>query len=163
LKGGRTFAAAEGTSHDDETVSCNSPGRVREHADITAELPALNPLTVQLSRQSRAHAVELIDALMTKKSLFHSITLSDQTIAVVGDLAVVRHHFAADAVSNGKPVQPRIRSLPGHGTSRLRKTWSMNPNSTSFTEVIVGKVAQFRQVNRNQRHEQLNGTYNLPK
>ena len=58
--------------------------------------------------QNRA---ELIDALMTKKSSFSAITLSDQTVSIVGDLAVVRRQFAADAISGGKAVQPRIRIL----------------------------------------------------
>ena len=58
--------------------------------------------------QNRA---EFIDALMTKKSSFSAITLSDQTVSIVGDLAVVRHQFAADAISGGKAVQPRIRIL----------------------------------------------------
>ena len=51
---------------------------------------------------------ECIDSLITHRSAFSSITLSDQTIVVSGDVAVVRHRFAADAVSNGKASQPRI-------------------------------------------------------
>ena len=54
---------------------------------------------------------EFVDALVDKKSVFHSITLSDQTVAMVGDLAIVRHRFEADAVSNGKPGHPRISIL----------------------------------------------------
>ncbi len=54
---------------------------------------------------------EFIDALVSHRSAFSSIALSDQTIAVSGDVAVVRHRFAADAVSNGKASQPRIAIL----------------------------------------------------
>jgi ketosteroid isomerase-like protein len=54
---------------------------------------------------------EYIDALVERRSAFHSITLSKQTIAVSGDVAVVRHHFDADAVSNGKPGHPSIEVL----------------------------------------------------
>lgn len=54
---------------------------------------------------------EFVDSLMTGASKFNAIALSDQTISVVDDIAVVRHVFAADVVSNGKPGQPRIRIL----------------------------------------------------
>jgi hypothetical protein len=47
---------------------------------------------------------EFIDALVTGKSLFKSISL----FSIVGDVAIVRHRFEADAVSNGTPAQPRI-------------------------------------------------------
>ena len=54
---------------------------------------------------------EFIDALVEGKSVFHSITLSGQTVTIVGDVAIVRHRFDADAVSDGKPSQPHIRVL----------------------------------------------------
>ena len=54
---------------------------------------------------------EYVDALVERRSAFHSITLSKQTIALSGDVAVVRHHFEADAVSNGKPGSPSINVL----------------------------------------------------
>jgi Domain of unknown function (DUF4440) len=41
---------------------------------------------------------EFIDALVTGKSLFKSISLFGQTISIVGDVAIVRHRFEADAV-----------------------------------------------------------------
>jgi ketosteroid isomerase-like protein len=58
--------------------------------------------------QSKA---EIIDALVEKRSVFHSIEITGQTIVMAGDVAVVRHRFAADAVSGGKPSQPRIAVL----------------------------------------------------
>jgi Domain of unknown function (DUF4440) len=54
---------------------------------------------------------EFIDALVKGKSMFKSIALFDQTISLVGDIAIVRHRFEADAISNGVPAQPRIRIL----------------------------------------------------
>jgi ketosteroid isomerase-like protein len=54
---------------------------------------------------------EIIDGLINHRSVFHSITLSNQTVMVSGDVAVIRHRFEADAVSNGKPTRPDIRVL----------------------------------------------------
>jgi hypothetical protein len=54
---------------------------------------------------------EIIDALVNHRSVFHSIALSQQTVTVSGDLAIVRHQFEADAVSNGKPGHPDIKIL----------------------------------------------------
>lgn len=54
---------------------------------------------------------EIVDGLINHRSVFHSITLSNQTIITSGDVAVVRHRFEADAVSNGKPGRPDIRVL----------------------------------------------------
>lgn len=54
---------------------------------------------------------EFTDALVNGKSVFKSISISGQTISLVGDIAIVRHRFEADAISNGVPAQPRIRIL----------------------------------------------------
>jgi ketosteroid isomerase-like protein len=54
---------------------------------------------------------EFTDALMNGKSVFKSISLSGQTISLAGDIAIVRHRFEADAVSNGVPSRPHIRVL----------------------------------------------------
>ena len=54
---------------------------------------------------------EIVDGLINQRSVFHSITLSNQTVLISGDVAVVRHRFEADAVSNGKPARPDIRVL----------------------------------------------------
>ena len=54
---------------------------------------------------------EFIDALVNGKSVFKSISLSGQTISLAGDIAIVRHRFEADAISNGVSAQPRIRVL----------------------------------------------------
>lgn len=54
---------------------------------------------------------EFIDALVNGKSVFKSISMSAQTISLAGDIAIVRHRFEADAISNDVPAQPRIRIL----------------------------------------------------
>jgi hypothetical protein len=41
---------------------------------------------------------EFVDALVNGKSVFKSISLTGQTISIVGDIAIVRHRFEADTV-----------------------------------------------------------------
>jgi hypothetical protein len=54
---------------------------------------------------------EFVDALVNGKSVFKSISLTGQTVSIVGDIAIVRHRFEADAVSKGTPALPRINIL----------------------------------------------------
>jgi hypothetical protein len=54
---------------------------------------------------------EFVDALVDGKSVFKSISLTGQTVSIVGDIAILRHRFEADAVSNGTPSRPRIKIL----------------------------------------------------
>jgi hypothetical protein len=53
---------------------------------------------------------EFTDALVNGKSVFKSISISGQTISLAGDIAIVRHRFEADAISD-VPAQARIRIL----------------------------------------------------
>ena len=68
-------------------------------------------LTYGHSDRRVQNKAEVIDAIATGKSRFDTIALSDQIIHVVGDLAIVRHRFVADTVSNGMPGHPDIRIL----------------------------------------------------
>ena len=54
---------------------------------------------------------EFTDALVNGKSVLKSISISGQTISLAGNIAIVRHRFEADAISNDVPTQPRIRIL----------------------------------------------------
>ena len=45
---------------------------------------------------------QFIDPLANKTSIFRSITVSDQTIDVVGDDAIVRHVLRGESESNGR-------------------------------------------------------------
>jgi len=45
---------------------------------------------------------QFIDPLANKTSIFRSMTVSDQTIDVVGDDAIVRHVLRGEAESNGR-------------------------------------------------------------
>lgn len=46
---------------------------------------------------------EFIDQFVTGKSVFKTIKLSEQTVKVVGDAAVVRHRLTADTNNNNVP------------------------------------------------------------
>ena len=94
-----------------------------EQAGETLRKLMINPDRVALERTfadqlSYGHSdgrvqtkAEFTDALLHGKSVFKSISLSGQMISLVGDIAIVRHRFEADAISNGVPAQPRIRIL----------------------------------------------------
>jgi ketosteroid isomerase-like protein len=56
----------------------------------------------------------VIDGLVTKKSAFPSITLTNQTVSIVGDDAIVRHHFDGDTLAGGKP---------GHVSLQVLQVW----------------------------------------
>jgi hypothetical protein len=54
---------------------------------------------------------QFVDAIAGKKSVFKSISLSDPTIAVVGNNAIARHTFAAEVESNGVHSSPKLGVL----------------------------------------------------
>jgi ketosteroid isomerase-like protein len=106
------------------TMRAQSPEATAvEQADETLRKLMINPDRPALERifadqLSYGHSdgrvqtkAEFVDALVNGKSVFKSIMLSEQTISLVGDIAIVRHRFAADAISNDVPAQPRIRVL----------------------------------------------------
>ena len=57
--------------------------------------------------QSRGDYVE---ALTSGRSAFHVIETSDEVVSRFGDVAVIDQTFAAEGVSAGKPVRPRLRT-----------------------------------------------------
>ncbi|AIY39385.1 hypothetical protein LT85_0225 [Collimonas arenae] len=54
---------------------------------------------------------EFVDALVSGKSDFSSIALSDQSIRIVQDTAVVRHTFVAVTNDSGKPGNVSLKIL----------------------------------------------------
>jgi len=54
---------------------------------------------------------EFIDGVMTRKAIVKSITLSDHTIAVVGNDAIARHTWASESETDGKPNSTKISIL----------------------------------------------------
>ena len=49
-----------------------------------------------------------IDAMVKGRVVFTSITVSDQTIKIAGDVAIVRQHFIADLNNNNMPSKVDI-------------------------------------------------------
>lgn len=54
---------------------------------------------------------EFIEALTSGKSDFVTIELTEQTVKVVGNTAIVRHHFSATTNDGGKPGAVKLSIL----------------------------------------------------
>jgi hypothetical protein len=85
-------------------------------AMVEADRGRLDALTeAQLSYGHSAGAVEdkaqFIDVIVSGRTDYKTITLSDQTVAVAGDAAVVRHVFATDFESGGRPASARVGAM----------------------------------------------------
>ena len=52
-----------------------------------------------------------IDALVTRKSVFKTFDQTKQTIAIVGDNAIVRNHLSADIEPGGKPGHVELEMI----------------------------------------------------
>jgi ketosteroid isomerase-like protein len=82
-------------------------------AMISADKAALGDLTAEeLSYGHSSGKVEdkaaFIEELVKGRSVFTTITLSDQTIKVAGNTAIVRHHLVADTNNNNVPGKADI-------------------------------------------------------
>jgi hypothetical protein len=80
---------------------------------VEADRARLDALTEpQLSYGHSAGAVEdkaqFIDVIVSGRTDYKTITLSDQAVAVAGDAAVVRHVFATDFEGGGRPASARV-------------------------------------------------------
>ena len=51
---------------------------------------------------------QFIDGVMGRKATLKSLTLSDHTIAIVGDNAIARHKWASESELDGKATSTRI-------------------------------------------------------
>lgn len=56
---------------------------------------------------------EFIDAIVgdNKRDVFKQIGLSEQTISILGETAIVRNHFKAEVLVNGTLIRPDIKVL----------------------------------------------------
>src|SRR5262245_39937056 len=91
----------------DETAVAAAVETLRK-AMIDADKAALEKCTA--SDLSYGHSggkvetrAEFVDALVAGKSDFVQITLTDQTIKIVGDAAIVRHTLQGETNDGGKP------------------------------------------------------------
>ncbi|MSO77788.1 MAG: nuclear transport factor 2 family protein [Alphaproteobacteria bacterium] len=51
---------------------------------------------------------ELVQAFVSKKSVYKSIVITNPSVAVTGNSAIVRHVFAVDFESDGKPGSAKV-------------------------------------------------------
>ncbi len=97
-----TLASAQST--DEKTVA--AAVETLRKAMIDADKSTLESLTAgQLSYGHSSGAIEdkaaFVEAIVSGKSNFNSIELSDQTIKFAGNAAIVRHKFKAELVGAG--------------------------------------------------------------
>jgi len=52
-----------------------------------------------------------VQVIASKKTIYKTITLSDVTVAIVGNLAIARQSFAAEVEADGKPNSPKLGVL----------------------------------------------------
>jgi len=51
---------------------------------------------------------EFVDVIASKKTVYKSIVLTDQTVTVAGNDAIVRHAWSSESVSDGKSTMSKI-------------------------------------------------------
>jgi hypothetical protein len=54
---------------------------------------------------------EFMESLVSGGSDFRTIQLSDQTVSIVADIAIVRHKLIAETMDEGKPGNPNLSVL----------------------------------------------------
>jgi ketosteroid isomerase-like protein len=85
-------------------------------AMLAADKPQLEALVAdQLSYGHSGGVIqnkaEFIDVIASKKTVYKSIALSDQTVAFAGDNAIVRHAWSSESESDGKTTMSKIGVL----------------------------------------------------
>lgn len=78
------------------------------NAMISGEPAALKAIVAEDLSYGHSNALlenrdEFVDQFVTGKSVFKTIKLSDQTVKVVGDVAIVRHRLTADTNNSNVP------------------------------------------------------------
>jgi len=85
-------------------------------AMVDADKARLDELTAdQLSYGHSGGVIQdkadFISVIIAKKTIYHSITLSDATTAIAGNDAILRHIFATEFEAEGKPGTSRVGVL----------------------------------------------------
>ena len=97
-------------------------------AMIAADKMALEDLAAdKLSYGHSSGLVEnkaaFVDQFVTGKSVFKTITLSDQTIKMAGKVAIVRHHLTGD--TNNKNVPGKADIIILHVWQKQKGKWKL--------------------------------------
>ena len=99
-----------------EEVAVNQAVEALRQAMLAADRAKLAALTHdQLSYGHSSGRQETkaqyIDVVAGKKTIYKSITLTEPSTAVAGNNAIVRHIFAAEVETDGKPTSARVGVL----------------------------------------------------
>jgi ketosteroid isomerase-like protein len=99
----------------DETAVANAVEALKKamiDADKTAlENIAADDLSYGHSAGKIEDKAEFVRAIVSNESDFVTITLTDQTIKIVGNTAIVRHKLAATTNNNGQPGTAKLSVL----------------------------------------------------
>ncbi|GAA4155166.1 nuclear transport factor 2 family protein [Chryseobacterium ginsenosidimutans] len=95
-------------------------------AMISGDKPSLESLilpelTYGHSSGNIQNAKEFVETLVTKKSVFETINITNQNISIVGNTAILRHHFYAKTNDLGKG--------PGDVTLDILLVWVKTGNN----------------------------------
>jgi ketosteroid isomerase-like protein len=112
---GLFFAVQSFSQSKDEKLVADAVEVLRQ-AMIDADKKELEDLTApELSYGHSSGLVEdrtaFVENIVSGKSDFVTITLSEQTVKIVGNTAIVRHKFAADTNNGGTPGKINLTVL----------------------------------------------------
>ena len=101
------FAQTQSTADVEQSMDALSA------AIIAADQKALDSMTMNEIMYAHSdgrvqNKKEFIDALVTGKSAFTKIQLSDQKITFIADMAFVSNHMSADIAPSGKPAHVEL-------------------------------------------------------
>ncbi len=105
--------------------SCESFAQSNEEASVNEAVEALRKAMLDADRArledlssdhlSYGHSggtmetkAQFINVIVSKKTIYKSITLSEPTVVIAGPNAIVRHVFSAETESDGKPGSARV-------------------------------------------------------
>lgn len=116
--------AVSGQEKNDKDAVTEAAEKLRS-AMISGDKPTLESLILPglTYGHSGGHiddAVEFVDKLVSKKSDFITIAITNQNINIVGNTAIVRHHFYATTADLGK--------TPGDVTLDVLLVWVKTKN-----------------------------------
>lgn len=99
-----------------EREGCCRCGRPSDSSDADQNVPQLNALTAENLTYGHSSGKiqdkkEFIADIETGKSAFKTLEMQNQKITVSGDVALVRHHFSAQAIKGTEIVPTEIENF----------------------------------------------------
>ena len=110
------LAAAPATAQSSDQAAVAQAVEALREAMVSADRAKLEAIAADaLSYGHSSGRVEdkaqFVAAIVEGRSVFRSITLSEQTVALSGDVALVRHILTAETADGGRPGNVRIGVL----------------------------------------------------